>query len=103
MASSKTSRHDVSWSSLTFGHFPSVNWTHREKFHSCPSMIVLSLTTSLDSLHAITNLVVYCLDMIFLVKVYTDTCVSSPFSLPLVCLIFSSEVTRLSGNNCVLM
>src|SRR3954471_15605867 len=44
---SKDSRHDVSCSSSTFGHFPSVNWTHREKYHTLPSMICVSSPFSL--------------------------------------------------------
>ena len=42
MASSKTSRHDVSWSSSTL-YFSKYQWIHDEKYHPCPSMICVMI------------------------------------------------------------
>ena len=82
MASSETSRHKVSCSSPTFGHFPSVNWTHREKFHSCPSMICV-IVDNFPWLHANTSLVMY-----VLICLYTWYLCIITFSPPFVYLIF---------------
>ena len=79
MASSKTSQHDVSWSSspLEFSKCVLNSWW------KIPSLsdndLCYHRQPPFDSLHAYTNLVMYVLICCPLERYTPDTCVSSPF------------------------